>query len=226
MLSIEGKVIPVTRTPVNLHARLKDGSTVTGEHQIETHIWSEGSHVEKLWLEPECTLHPLALQAIKQADLIVIAPGSIFTSLIPNLLVGGMKDALKATKAPIAYVVNLMTEKGQTGRFSVQDFAALIETYLGEGQLDYVVYNSKRPERQLLERYTKEMERSPVQLDRTFGKVSYQLVGTDLLGKRIPQKQVSDLLSSTRTLIRHDPQKLADVLYALTVFKRVQKYLL
>lgn len=224
VLSIEGKVIPVTQIPVHLHASAADGSEITGEHQIEEHIWRSGSTVERLWLEPECQLHPLAYQAIKQADLIVIAPGSVFTSLIPNLLVGGMKEALKATKAPIAYVTNLMTEKGQTGRYSVQDFATLIEKYLGEGRLNYVVYNTKRPEAQLLERYKKEMERSPVRLDRAHRNLTYQLVGTDLLSRKVPQKQAGDALASSRTLIRHDPQKLADVLYALSVFKRVQKY--
>jgi uncharacterized cofD-like protein len=226
ILSINGNVIPVTREPICLKAEMANGRVVHGEHAIEEFVWSEASPLQRLWLEPSCQLHPLAKAAIKSADLVVIAPGSIITSLIPNLLVEEMKDSLASTRAPIAYVVNLMTEKGHTGEYYVQDFVAMIEQYLGTRRIDYVIYNTRRPDAALLERYKKEMERSPVRLDRKrLHGLGYHLIGTDLLGRKPRTRAgISDTLASTRTLIRHDSAKLAEVLYALTVFKRVQKY--
>jgi len=227
ILAITGQVIPVTSEKVRLQAEMQDGSLISGEHQIEEDIWSERSQVKRLWLEPNCSLHPLARQAIKKADLIVIGPGSVFTSLIPNLLVGGMAEALKSAKAPVVYVANLMTEKGQTNEYSVQDFVQVMEEYLGEGRIDYVVYNTKIPNEVLLERYKKEMERMPVRLNRKKqAKPSYELVGADLLDRQVREKrQDNDALAATRTLIRHNPHKLAEVLHAIMMHKLTKKYL-
>jgi len=226
ILNIAGQVIPVTNDKVHLRAEDVQGKQINGEHKIEEHIWSEAANLSRLWLEPECTVHPLAALAIRQADLIVIAPGSVFTSLIPNLLVGGVKEALLAAKAPIVYVCNVMTEKGQTGEFFVQDFAELIGSYLGKRRLDYVLYNTKVPSATLLENYKKEMERQPVRLDRRRQQnLPYKLVGANLLARRPKtQNPTADSLAKTRTLIRHDPRKLADILHAILVLKLTKKY--
>jgi uncharacterized cofD-like protein len=227
ILAIQGKVVPVTTDNMSLIAKTADGGQVNGEHSIEEHIWGGGSDVVDIELAQKCTLHPLAKQAIMEADLIVIAPGSIFTSLIPNLLVDGMKDALRKTKAKVAYIVNLMTEKGQTGEYFVQDFVELIERYMGEGMLDFAVYNIVQPAPDLLERYKKEMERTSVRIDpkRRKGR-SYQLVGANLLRTKPPTlPQDADPLYATRTLIRHDAKKLAKVLTALIYLKEAQRYL-
>lgn len=251
VLAIKGVVIPVTNDNVHLRALTANDKEIKGEHNIEAHIWSEESKLKRLWLEPPCRLHPLAEKAILQADLIVIAPGSLFTSLIPCLLVEGLREAISKTKAPVAYVSNLMTERGQASGYNVQDFVKLIERYLGDGRIDYVIYNTKRPDDDLLERYKKEMERIPVKLDRKrLRGLSYKLLGANLLGKRylkevekergksVKAKKTdgkegatkeqpsagSDLLHKTRTLIRHDSKKLAEILYALTVLKEAKKY--
>ena len=225
VLAVNGHVIPATRDQAYLRAEMANGEVIKGEHAIEEYIWSERSVPDRLWLEPNCSLHPLAILAIRHADLVIIAPVSIYTSLIPNLLVDGMCEALRSTKAPIAYVANLMTERGRTGKFFVQDFVELIEQYIGPGEINYVIHNTKVPDTNLLDRYKKEMERLPVRLDRKrLQNLSYDLIGTNLLGRKPTVRQTSDSLSSTRTLIRHDSAKLADVIYALTVLKRVQKY--
>ena len=224
ILAVSGQVIPVSRELIHLRAEMSDGSLIKGEHAIEESIWSEISSIARMWLEPECTIHPLAKQAIKRADLIVIAPGSIFTSLIPNLLVGGMREALQQTKAPILYTVNLMTEKGQTGTYFVQDFVDLIEQYLGVGEIDYVLYNTKVPDKELLERYKREMERLPVRLDRK-RPTHYKVIGTNLLSPTAHYRpKEGDILAASRTLIRHDPRKLAEAVYALSVHKYVKRY--
>ncbi|MEI6478116.1 MAG: gluconeogenesis factor YvcK family protein [bacterium] len=227
ILRVQGSVIPVTTDKVHLMAETVQGKTVKGQHDIDEHIWAERAGIQRLWLEPECEIHPLARQAILKADLVVLAPGSLYTSLIPNLLVKGMREALATTKAPLVYVANLMTEKGQAGAFYVQDFVEALVPYLGEGEIDYVVYNTRVPSAHLLERYKKEMERMPVRLDRRRKDgLSYQLIGTPLLNTR-PVTSVSkaDPLQRQRTLIRHHPAKLAEVLQAVVHFKDAKKYL-
>jgi uncharacterized cofD-like protein len=227
VLAVRGRVIPVTREPVHLQAEMANGRQIKGEHAIEQYVWSDRSRIRRLWLEPACSLHPLAAKVIRQADLVVIAPGSIFTSLIPNLLVPGMTEALRTTRAPLAYIVNLMTEKGHTGTFCVQDYVELIEEYLGPGEIDYVIYNTRRPDVELLERYKKEMEREPVRIDcRRLRHRTYRLLGVPLLERRPPVRlSVHDPLLKSRTLIRHDPVKLARILYALTAVKEVRSLL-
>jgi uncharacterized cofD-like protein len=226
ILAIRGQVIPVTTDQMRLVAHTADGNHVDGEHAIEDHIWDGGSNIISMKLANPCELHPLARQALLQADLIVIAPGSIYTSLIPNLLVDGMSLALRQTKAKIAYVVNLMTEKGETGSYSVQDFVDLLEIYLGKGMVDFAVYNTSKPSSDLLARYKKEMERTPVIRDTKRRKLTYQLVGADLLQNKPPvTPDGMDKLAATRTLIRHDAKKLTRVLNALTYLKEAQKYL-
>ena len=225
VLNIKGEVIPVTTANVHLAARFTDGRLITGEHQVDTAVWSELGSVEKIWLEPACQLHPQARRAILAADLIVMGPGSIFTSLIPNLLVEGMQEALTTTKAPLVYISNLMTEKGHTGSFTVQDYAALMMEYLPARGLDYVVYNTQIADTARLERYRKEMERIPVQLARgSRAKLPYQLIGAKLLGAPKEKVKGSDPLAAQRTLIRHDPSVLAEVLRAIVLHRQIRKY--
>jgi 2-phospho-L-lactate transferase/gluconeogenesis factor (CofD/UPF0052 family) len=125
------------------------------------------------------------------------------------------------------YISNLMTEKGQGANFYVQDFADLVQSYVGARQIDYVLYNTKIPDSELLDRYKREMERVPVHLDSKRKKnLKYQLVGTNLLARNPITKPVKqDKLSGSRTLIRHDSDKLARVLHAISVIKEAQRYL-
>jgi len=217
LLAIQGTVIPVTKDQMRLEAESKTGARISGEHAIEEYIWSGQGKVEKLWVEPNCSIHPLARQAMLQADLIVIAPGSLFTSLIPNFLVQGVVEALEQSKAKIAYIVNLMTERGQTQAFYVQDFAQSIQDYLGERTLDYVLYNTSTPTNEQLDLYKKEMERIPVHLDEgRCENLEYTLLGRALISTQKPQvASHGDALARSRTLIRHDSKKVAEVLNEL-----------
>jgi uncharacterized cofD-like protein len=226
ILSIQGTVLPVTTDHMRLQAETSEGKVVKGEHAIEEYIWSEGPSLQRFWVEPPCTLHPLAREALREADLIVIAPGSLYTSLVPNFLVTGMNQALASSKAPVVTVINLMTEKGQAGDFYVQDFVELIESYIGIGSIDYALYNTKLPNEQLLDRYKRERERKPVRLDRARRKGTYQVIGANLLAQRIAAETGNeDSLSATRSLIRHDGAKLARALTALLYLQEAKKYL-
>lgn len=216
ILAVRGRVLPVTRARVHLAATFTNRTAVHGEHAIERAIWNGGS-VRALRLEPRCVLHPLAGAALREADLIVFAPGSVFTSILPNLLVGGMLPALRAARAPLAAVVNLMTERGHTDRYAVQDFADLLLAHLGGRKLDYVVFNNRIPPKALLARYRKETERLPVRVDRKrIEDLPYELIGADLLSRSAHAKpSPGDRLAKERTLIRHDPEKVSRVLLAL-----------
>lgn len=225
ILAIKGRVIPVTNDQVELVAETQTGKTIKGQHAIDEFIWAGSEPIKRVSLDKACSIHPQAKQAIKKADMIVIAPGSIFTSLIPNFLVEGVVDAIRASKAPVTCVANLMTEKGQTQHYFVQDFITLLEEYIGPKNISYVVHNTAIPSKDLLERYKKEMERIPVRLDRKrCDDLSYRLVGAKLLNGKPTITKDHDMLSQQRTLIRHNPQKLAHVLQAILLMKDIQPY--
>ncbi len=217
ILSISGRVIPVTTDQMFLRAQGTDGEVIKGEHAIESHIWDEGAVLERFWVEPPCSIHPLAEQAIMEADLIVLGPGSIYTSLIPCMLVDGVRESLRATKAKIVYIVNLMTEKGQAGAYFAQDFVDLIEKHIGSPAIDYVLCNTKHPTDYLLEKYKQEREKTPVRIDRKrMNRLHYRLFGTNLLASKPTFKSdKNDPLAKTRTYIRHDGKRLAKALTAL-----------
>lgn len=224
ILKIDGRVLPVANDPITLYAEAVDGTVITGEHAIEEFVWSDQAALERLWVEPPVKVHPLAAKAIREADLIVVGPGSLFTSLIPCLLVDGVVQALEQSKAELVYVCNLMAEKGQTTNWSVQDYAALIQRYLGKRNLNAVVYNTAQASTALLERYRKEMERTPVRRDTKRPKQPYRLVGAKLLAGN-GTRTTSDPLAAQRTLIRHDKRKLGRVLVALAHLKDVERWL-
>lgn len=226
ILAIKGRVLPVTTDAMYLRAKTKDGKVIKGERAIENHIWAEKSSLLKFWVEPACSLHPLARQAILKADLIILAPGSLYTSLVPTFLVEGMRAALHSSSGKVVAITNLMTEKGQASDFFVQDFVDLLEQYCGEGVVDFALYNSKPPRQVLLERYKREMERQPVRLDKNRRQnLSYRLIGTNLISRTIRTVVDADVLAAERTLIRHDPKRLSRALLALLYLQEAEKYL-
>ncbi|MBU2603913.1 MAG: uridine diphosphate-N-acetylglucosamine-binding protein YvcK [Actinobacteria bacterium] len=153
VLAIRGTVLPSTTSDVRLHALLSDGRHLVGESLIGRSPVS----VQRVWLEPEGAVAlPLALERIAQADIVVLGPGSLFTSVVPNLLAGGLIEALAAADAPIVYVANVMTQPGETAAFSGPDHLRALIGHLGRGVLDAVLVNSTPVPTGLLERYDEE----------------------------------------------------------------------
>lgn len=225
ILSIRGQVLPVTSDQMHLRAETVDGDVIKGEHAIEEHIWKSKATLHKFWLEPSCKLHPSARQAILRADLVVIAPGSLYTSLVPNFLTTGMQEVIQKSRAKLVFISNLMTEWGQAEDFYLQDFVDVIETYLGHGQIDYVLYNKRKPSAQLLARYQRERERLPVTVDRKRKKTHYRMIGANLLSTNGGKTVKGDPLANERTLIRHDAKRLGRALTALLYLKEAEQYL-
>ncbi|KKT22060.1 MAG: hypothetical protein UW08_C0019G0009 [Parcubacteria group bacterium GW2011_GWB1_43_8b] len=206
ILRIEGKVIPVTLTNTNLIAYFSNGKVIRGEHTIE---FANLSNLKKLTLEPKAKANPKAIQAIKQADVIVIAPGDFYQSIVPNFLVKGIPEAMRMSRAKKVYVCNLMTKQQHTSGFGVKDFVSNLESYMGSA-VDFVIYNNKAPNPALIRRYAEENE-YPVKAEYRLPKPKF--IGADLLSRQIANSVKGDLLR--RNLIRHDSNKIAKMIVSL-----------
>lgn len=197
ILSVSGRVIPVTLEETKLCAELENGEVVVGETNIDIPRHDGNLKINKIWLDPEVSVNPSARMAIMDADLVIIGPGDLYTSLLPNIIVRGVADALKKTKAKKAYFVNLMTKFGETNGFRASDFLGAIENYLGHGVIDLVVVNNKRPSARRLKPYALEKS-SWVELDRENFRGKTAILEADLV--------------RPRGFIRHDPQKIASLI--------------
>jgi uncharacterized cofD-like protein len=139
VLAVRGQIVPATVANVRLSARLTDGRVVTGESNIPL----SGAGIEELFLEPRSpAAHPQAVQAILDADIVVMGPGSLFTSILPNLLVPGITKALEESQATKVYVCNVATQEGETDNFSVADHVDALQRHTHEKITDFVIANS------------------------------------------------------------------------------------
>jgi uncharacterized cofD-like protein len=207
LLNIKGRVVPVTTIQAKLYARRSNGTVINGEETIG-HM-NFGTERPDIWLEPEAHITKSALTAIEDADIVVIAPGNLYGSLAPALVVNGVKDALLATRAKCVYVSNLVTKPDQTEGFMVHDFADEIERFIGAEVLDFVLYNTDEPPPSLLSKYTRDGEHVlEFDLQRLASK-PYRAIGLPLIAKEPVTHSENDRLRSRRTLIRHDSQVLA-----------------
>jgi len=206
ILNIIGIVEPITLTNVTLAMQGRDKKVVRGEYQISDLDFKKNKK-PIMWLEPEAEANPKAITAIAQADIVIIAPGNLYGSLAPALLVPGIGEALSKSKAMKVYVCNLVTKPGQTDGYSVTDFADEVERMAGYKFLDAVLFNTEKPDDLLLEKYAKQGEIG-VNLDENkLKKAHYIAVGANLVsGKIWKNSNSSDPIGASRTLIRHDPK--------------------
>ena len=213
ILRISGRVMPVTLNSTRLVAVLKNGDKITGEKNIYANT-SDLMNLKKLYLKPEAKLNPEVKKAIQGADKIVICPGDLYSSLIPNFLVKGMEQALFRTKAKIIFAANLMTKPGQTDGFTIIDYVKAIEEYLKPETIDYVIYNKARPSEKLLKKYSRQGE-SLVKPGGLKALPKIKFLGYNLLSRKVQRAVKGDALSGFRSLIRHDSDKLAKIIYNL-----------
>lgn len=194
ILYIKGKVIPVTTHQVRLKMILKNRKLLEGEKEIYlSHEIDKG--YTKIYLEPFPKPNPHALSEILNADLVVIGPGGLHTSIIPNLLVEGVSDALRKSDAKKIFVCNLMNRKGQTTGFKVSDYLSEVVRYLGDDVFDYILVNKQMPEADLIERYAEEGELVKNDLK------DPRVISANLLGA-LTEKRKGDIMK--RSLIRHN----------------------
>ncbi|MGC8486941.1 MAG: gluconeogenesis factor YvcK family protein [Clostridia bacterium] len=196
VLAVRGAVFPVTLDSVRLVAELEDGTRVEGE----SHIGQSRQPIRRVWLEPEMAT-PLmeAIRAIEEADLIVIGPGSLYTSVIPNLLVREVADAIRKSPAPVVYIANVMTQPGETAAYTAYDHLAALEQHSQPGLVDVMVVNNEAVPPDVLGRYREEGA-DVVRVGRSAG--------------RHPRVLEAPLLTRD-TVVRHDPAKLADAVLSV-----------
>lgn len=208
MFDVRGDIIPVTLEDVHLAVRFEDGTVVIGEKNIDI---SEKNNFERThnidqdivdaWLEwASSALNPRARKAILEADFIIIGPGDLYTSIVPNLLCQWMREALHETSAEIIYVCNAMTKRGETTNMEVIDFIDTIEKYIDPGKLDAVIVNNGYISDEIVEKYRKEENKKPVKIKdiAQFADKDYEIIECDIV--------------NDADVVRHDPIKLAQVL--------------
>jgi uncharacterized cofD-like protein len=205
ILYIRGKVIPVTTHQVRLKMLLNNRTLLEGEKQVYLSQEIDQGY-KSIYLEPFPKANPHAINEIANADMILLGPGGLHTSLIPNLLVDGVSEALRASSAKKIFIVNLMNRKGQTTGFKVSHYLNEIAKFVGEDIFDHILVNSQKPPQELIEVYREEGDLVENDID------DERVILTPLLGepREAPKK---DLLK--RSLIRHDSKKLAQELIKL-----------
>jgi uncharacterized cofD-like protein len=199
VLAIRGRVLPTTLHDVTLCAEFTDGTVVEGESAITR----AGRVIRRVYLKPaRVPALQDVLEAVGEADLIILGPGSLYTSVIPNLLVERVVDAIRQSRALKVYVCNVMTQQGETRGFRASDHVRVLLEQRGPGLFEYVLANTRRPRNQaLLARYSQEGA-EPVEPD------------LDAIRSLGPKPVPEDLISEEE-LVRHDPRKIATVLLQL-----------
>jgi uncharacterized cofD-like protein len=202
LLKIQGQVLPVTLNDVDLIAKLNDGTDVIGETHIDLRTNFQ-HHIEYIYLSRRAQVYKPVVQAIIEADQIVIGPGSLFTSILPNFLVEGLPEALSETSAEKVYIVNLVTDPSETQGYKASDFISKIEDYYWHGQLlDYAIVNTASISPMLTRLYATE-HKFPVEPD------------LEACQKQVTQEIIAGDFVAGKTILRHHSQRLAQQLIQL-----------
>ncbi|MBW5448970.1 uridine diphosphate-N-acetylglucosamine-binding protein YvcK [Cohnella sp. CFH 77786] len=198
VLAVRGRVLPAANQAIVLKAEMDDGTIVVGESSIP----KAGMSIRRVFIEPE-RVEPLpeAVDAIREADAILIGPGSLYTSIIPNLIVPKLAEAIVASDAVKLFVCNVMTQPGETDNYSVSDHLAAIHRHIGHHLFDYVIVNNGE---------------IPPQVQSLYAEQGAKAVHLDLEEvTRRGYKVIADKLVLFRTYLRHDAAKLSDHIYQL-----------
>lgn len=207
VLKTRGHVIPVTFEKTHLCVQYESGKIVKGENNIEENI-HERSKIDKVFLQPGVEPYQKAIDRIRTSDIIIIGPGDLYTSIIPVLLVKGIKQILLSSKAKIVYIMNLMTKSGQTNHYSAADHLHDLELYLGRKIGTIIMNNGKIPQ-EILQWYSEHNEKV-VENDLKDNLFKGRVIEENLVDTHRFEKKGPDKL--TRSILRHDGKKLANVL--------------
>ena len=198
VLAINGQVLPVTNENVNVVAEFENGTSVMGESKISAFKRAQNCRITRVYMRPERPA-PLdaALEAIRRADIILLGPGSLYTSVIPNLLVDGVAEAIASSHALRIYIANIMTQEGETEGYTLSDHLKALCAHAQEGLVDLCLANSTELPTQVVERYRTE-KAEPIQID-------WEEI--ERLGVQLTCRPLADENGGGRA--RHDPVKLA-----------------
>jgi uncharacterized cofD-like protein len=210
LFNVVGKIIPVTYDDVRLVAEYDDGRTVKGEHSIDEPTENPDAKIIKLSLSEPAKANPDAVSAIVEADYLVVGPGDLYTSTLPNIIVDGISEAVLQTKAKYILVSNLMTRKGQTHWMKQNDFVNEVTKYINR-KPDFVILNSRKMNESILKKYADSGE-YPI-IDNLTNGEGYKIIRDDVLNDEEMERDTGDILF--RSLIRHSQEQLSKTIYKI-----------
>jgi uncharacterized cofD-like protein len=206
ILRVQGRVIPITSAAVRLCAELENGNLVFGESQIPRVVLSEASPIKRVFLWPsDSDASVAACRAVSDADVVLIGPGSLFTSIIPNFLSRGLREALSASRGAKVYVCNVMTQPGETDGFGVREHVERLAEYTGAGLIEYVIANDRVPDADALKPYASDGARRVVPTERD----------AEYLRQNGIRLLRGDFIEIKNGYIRHDSGRIADAIAGL-----------
>nr|WP_253197975.1 gluconeogenesis factor YvcK family protein [Clostridium gasigenes] len=209
VLAVTGKVLPVTLDDMKLVAKLENGSIVEGESQIPNEVINQKSKIKKLMINPkDARALEESLKALREADAIVMGPGSLYTSIVPNLLVKDIVENIKKSDAIKIYICNIMTQPGETDNFSVSDHIKILQKYGGRNIVDYVIANRGDIPKVVKEKYLEDSSQL-VELDRK----ELKALGVEAIE--------ATLAKTEKAYVKHDTEYLAEVLVDTIMEKKL-----
>ena len=205
LLDVRHTVLPISEdSDLTLMGRDTDGNVIEGEEQItQAH-----RKIEKIYYKHEPKVIPEVITAIKDADLIVFSMGSLYTSILPNIICREVKEAFNQTKAPIMYLCNIVTQPGETDNFTVGDHVKLLNRYLDNKKVDVVIANNKKVSDAMAKRYESEEQKDPVLIDReVLDEIGIELIEDDLI------------IIDTDNTLKHNSLKLSSLIFSYLMRK-------
>lgn len=208
IFAITGKVLPITLEDINLIAKLKNGKFIKGESSIPQEVKKQQSGIDKIYLDP-IDVKPLdeVISSIENADIIIMGPGSLYTSIIPNLLVEGVVEAIDKSKAPKVYISNIMTQPGETDNYNVLEHINAIIKHTNKKIIDYVIVNNEILSTDILKKYENDGA-NQVLLDK------YQKEGLKKLGVKSIEENLIEVKSN---YIRHNAKQISNIVVNLAL---------
>lgn len=204
LLDIDGKILPITEDNAELVGITKEGKKVYGE----TNITKTKKKIEKIMYDHETKVNPKVIEAIEESDLIIFSSGSLLTSIIPNIIIKEVVNAIKKSKAPKLYICNLVTQPGETDNYQVSDHIKVLNSYLGENTINMVLANDKEIPKELVEKYANKEQKDPVKLD-------------EQTLKKMKVKVIKDKIYTVEEgVLRHDTLKTAYLVFSILMEKK------
>lgn len=199
VLNVKGKIYPISNESMSLHAKMTDGTIVSGESAIPL----ANKRIERVFLQPE-PVKPLpnAVQAIKHADLIVISPGSLYTSIIPNLIIPEIDKAIREASGRVVYVCNVMTQQGETTDYKASDHVKAIDDHIGKGGIDSIIVHNESISKSVRSKYAEENAVPVINDIARLRTMNLQVVG-------------ENIIDYSRITLRHDTNKVAKLLFSM-----------
>lgn len=199
VLNVKGTIYPISDENLFLNAEMADGSVVSGESNIPL----AHKKIKRVFLSPQLiNPFPGAIQAIEEADLVVISPGSLYTSIMPNLIIPSVDEAIQNTKAQVVYVCNVMTQDGETTGYTASDHVKAITDHIGTGTIDKIIVQDEPISETMRENYAKENAAPVINDVEALTKMGLEVIKGDIIDHR-------------RSTLRHDTEKIANLLYAI-----------